>query len=68
MRLRTKIIALAAAPLLLALVLVALAVWHQERDLAQRERSLPTGGALGVAEGVGHGLQRGVRHVLDGKP
>ena len=40
MRLRTKIIALAAAPLLLALVLVALAVWHQERDLAQRERSL----------------------------
>ncbi|MDM0042105.1 cache domain-containing protein [Variovorax sp. J22G21] len=40
MKLRTKIIALAVAPLLIALVLVALAVRHQERDLAQRERAL----------------------------
>ncbi|CAN7441006.1 cache domain-containing protein [Variovorax sp. LjRoot290] len=40
MNLRTKIVALAVAPLLIALVLVALAVRHQERDLAQRERAL----------------------------
>ena len=40
MTLRTKIVALAVAPLLVALVLVALAVRHQERDLAQRERAL----------------------------
>jgi two-component system NarL family sensor kinase len=40
MNLRTKIVALAVAPLLVALVLVALAVRHQERDLAQRERAL----------------------------
>ncbi|MBT2324158.1 cache domain-containing protein [Variovorax paradoxus] len=40
MKLRTKIVALAVAPLLVALVLVALAVRHQERDLAQRERAL----------------------------
>ncbi len=40
MRLRTKILALAVAPLLLALVLVALAVRHQERDFAARERTL----------------------------
>ncbi len=38
--LRTKIVALAVAPLLVALLLVALAVRHQERDLAQRERVL----------------------------
>ncbi len=40
MNLRTKIVALALAPLLLALALVALAVRHQERDLAERGRSL----------------------------
>ncbi|WP_445288004.1 cache domain-containing protein [Variovorax atrisoli] len=40
MNLRTKIVALAVAPLLVALVLVALAVRHQENDLAQRERAL----------------------------
>lgn len=40
MNLRTKIVALAVAPLLVALGLVAAAVWHQERDLAARERSL----------------------------
>jgi two-component system NarL family sensor kinase len=40
MNLRTKIVALAIVPLLTALVLVALAVRHQERDLAQRERLL----------------------------
>jgi two-component system, NarL family, sensor kinase len=40
MNLRTKIVALAVAPLLVALVLVAFAVRHQERDLAQRERAL----------------------------
>jgi len=40
MNLRTKIVALAVAPLLIALMLVAFAVRHQERDLAQRERAL----------------------------
>jgi two-component system NarL family sensor kinase len=40
MNLRTKIVALAVAPLLIALVLVALAVRHQEHELAQRERAL----------------------------
>ena len=40
MNLRTKIVALAVAPLLIALVLVALAVRHQEHDLAARERAL----------------------------
>ena len=40
MNLRTRIVALAVAPLLVALVLVALAVRHQERDLALRERTL----------------------------
>jgi len=40
MNLRTKIVALAVAPLLIALVLVALAVRHQEHDLARRERAL----------------------------
>lgn len=40
MNLRLKIVALAVAPLLLALVLVALAVRHQEHDLAARERAL----------------------------
>jgi two-component system NarL family sensor kinase len=40
MNLRTKIVALAVAPLLVALVLVALAVRHQDRDLARRERAL----------------------------
>lgn len=40
MNLRTKIVALAVAPLVVALVLVALAVRHQERDLARRERAL----------------------------
>ena len=40
MNLRSKIVALAVAPLLVALVLVALAVRHQEHDLAQRERAL----------------------------
>ncbi|VTU32704.1 Signal transduction histidine-protein kinase/phosphatase DegS [Variovorax sp. PBS-H4] len=40
MNLRLKIVALAIAPLLVALVLVALAVRHQERDLATRERAL----------------------------
>jgi len=40
MNLRTKIVALAVAPLLVALVLVALAVRHQERDLARREKAL----------------------------
>lgn len=40
MNLRTKIVALAVAPLLVALVLVALAVRHQERDLARREQVL----------------------------
>ncbi|GAA4356681.1 cache domain-containing protein [Variovorax defluvii] len=40
MNLRLKIVALAVAPLLVALVLVALAVRHQERDLAARERAL----------------------------
>lgn len=40
MNLRTKIVALAVAPLLTALLLVAVAVRHQERDLARRERAL----------------------------
>lgn len=40
MRLRTKIVALAVAPLLVALALVALAVRYQGHDLAERERSL----------------------------
>ncbi|MFT3719234.1 cache domain-containing protein [Pseudorhodoferax sp.] len=40
MQLRTKIVALAVVPLLLALALVALAVRHQEHGLAQRERTL----------------------------
>ncbi|WP_082524748.1 cache domain-containing protein [Pseudorhodoferax sp. Leaf274] len=40
MQLRTKIVALAVVPLLLALVLVTLAVRYQERDLALRERTL----------------------------
>jgi two-component system NarL family sensor kinase len=40
MRLRTKIITLAVVPLVVALLLVATAVRHQERDLAARERAL----------------------------
>jgi two-component system NarL family sensor kinase len=40
MNLRSKIVALAVAPLLVALLLVATAVWYQERDLAARERAL----------------------------
>ncbi len=40
MRLRTKIVALAIAPLLIALALVAAAVRHQQLDLAARELSL----------------------------
>ena len=40
MRLRTKIITLAVVPLIVALLLVATAVRHQERDLAARERAL----------------------------
>ncbi|MBS0340408.1 MAG: cache domain-containing protein [Proteobacteria bacterium] len=40
MNLRTKIVALAVAPLVVALVLVALAVRHQERELARREQAL----------------------------
>jgi two-component system NarL family sensor kinase len=40
MRLRTKILLLAILPLLASLVLIALAVQHQERDLAKREYAL----------------------------
>jgi two-component system NarL family sensor kinase len=40
MRLRTKILLLAILPLLASLVLIALAVQHQERDLAQREYAM----------------------------
>ena len=40
MRLRTRIITLAVVPLVVALLLVAVAVHHQERDLAARERAL----------------------------
>ncbi|MGJ7541449.1 cache domain-containing protein [Variovorax sp. LT1R16] len=40
MRLRTKIITLAVVPLVVALLLVATAVRHQERELAARERAL----------------------------
>lgn len=40
MRLRTKILLLAILPLLASLVLIALAVQHQERDLARREYAL----------------------------
>ena len=40
MGLRTRIVTLAVAPLVVALLLVAAAVYHQERDLAARERAL----------------------------
>lgn len=40
MRLRTKIVLLAVLPLVAALALIALAVRHQERDLARREHAL----------------------------
>ena len=40
MRLRTRIVTLAVVPLVVALLLVAAAVHHQERDLAARERAL----------------------------
>ena len=40
MRLRTKILLLALLPLLASLVLIALAVQHQERDLARREYAM----------------------------
>ena len=40
MGLRTRIVALAVVPLLVALLLVAAAVYYQERDLAARERAL----------------------------
>ncbi|WP_137921109.1 cache domain-containing protein [Hydrogenophaga sp. 2FB] len=40
MRLRTKILLLAILPLLASLVLIALAVQHQERDLARREYAM----------------------------
>ena len=40
MRLRTKILLLALLPLLASLVLIALAVQHQERDLAKREYAM----------------------------
>lgn len=40
MRLRTKILLLAILPLLASLVLIALAVQHQERDLAKREYAM----------------------------
>ncbi len=40
MRLRTKIILLAVLPLVASLALIALAVRHQERDLARREHAM----------------------------
>ncbi|CAN5484437.1 cache domain-containing protein [soil metagenome] len=40
MRLKLKIIALAVVPLIAALLLIAFAVRHQERSLAQQERAL----------------------------
>jgi two-component system NarL family sensor kinase len=40
MRLKAKLITLAAVPLLLSLALIAAAVRHQERQLAQREHAL----------------------------
>jgi len=40
MGLRTKIVALAVAPLIVALALVAVAVNYQQRDLAAREREI----------------------------
>jgi len=40
MRLKTKILLLAALPLLAALAVIAFAVQHQDRALAQRERAL----------------------------
>ncbi|WP_066271733.1 cache domain-containing protein [Hydrogenophaga palleronii] len=40
MRLRTKILLLALLPLLASLVLIALAVQHQEHDLARREYAM----------------------------
>lgn len=43
MRLRTKILLLAILPLLASLMLIALAVRHQERDLVQREYALVEG-------------------------
>ncbi|MDP1789950.1 MAG: cache domain-containing protein, partial [Methylibium sp.] len=40
MRLKSKIVLLAVVPLLASIVLIALAVRHQERALAAREREL----------------------------
>lgn len=40
MRLKAKLITLAAVPLLLSLALIAAAVRHQESQLAQREHAL----------------------------
>jgi len=46
MRLKAKLLVLAAAPLLLSLALIAAAVLLQQRELAQREHALVEGGYL----------------------
>ena len=46
MRLKTKILLLAALPLLAALAVIAFAVQHQDRALAQRERALVERGSM----------------------
>jgi two-component system NarL family sensor kinase len=46
MRLKAKLLVLAAVPLLLSLVLIAAAVQLQQRQLAQREHALVEGGYL----------------------
>ena len=46
MRLKAKLLVLAAVPLLLSLVLIAAAVLLQQRELAQREHALVEGGYL----------------------
>jgi signal transduction histidine kinase len=40
MRLKAKLLVLAAVPLLLSLALIVVAVLHQERELVQREHAL----------------------------
>ena len=46
MRLKAKLLVLAAVPLLLSLVLIAAAVQLQQRELARREHALVEGGYL----------------------
>lgn len=58
MRLKLKLVLLAAVPLLLSLLLIAAAVHHQEQALARRERSL-------VQQAYMDARQAELRHYVD---